>query len=84
MLSVGWKQLIVFAKILAVVVFPTPREPQNKKACAKCLVLIAFFSVEVIENCPTTVSNVWGLYFRADTTKSLISTNVLICDHLFN
>ena len=81
MLSVGVKQLIVLAKIRAVVVFPTPREPQNKKACAKCSVFIAFFSVEVIENCPTTVSKVWGLYFRAETTKSLITANLMICTY---
>jgi hypothetical protein len=30
--SVGLKQFIVFAKILAHVVFPTPRGPQNKYA----------------------------------------------------
>ena len=28
--SVGWKQLIVLAKIRAHEVFPTPRGPQNK------------------------------------------------------
>ena len=35
--SVLLKQLIVLAKIRALVVLPTPREPQNKKACAKCV-----------------------------------------------
>ena len=34
-LSVRLEQLIVFAKIRAQVVLPTPLEPQNKKACAK-------------------------------------------------
>jgi hypothetical protein len=29
------KQLIVFARIRAVVVFPTPLEPQKRNACAK-------------------------------------------------
>ena len=29
-----FSQLIVLAKILAQVVFPTPRGPQNKNACA--------------------------------------------------
>ena len=38
-----FKQLIVFARIRAQVVFPTPRGPQNKNACAKWLFTIAFF-----------------------------------------
>ena len=33
--GVRFMQLIVLAKIRAVVVFPTPRDPKNKKACAK-------------------------------------------------
>jgi hypothetical protein len=33
--GVRLKQLMVFAKIRAVVVLPTPRDPQNKKAWAK-------------------------------------------------
>jgi hypothetical protein len=33
--SVRLKQFKVLAKILAVVVFPTPLEPQKRKACAK-------------------------------------------------
>jgi len=74
-------QLIVFARIRAQVVFPTPLGPQNKKACASCPLRIAFFKVEVIDCCPTTVSNVAGLYFLADTTKLSIildKTNVLV------
>jgi hypothetical protein len=35
MVGVGLKQLIVLAKILAQVVFPTPLGPQNKNACAR-------------------------------------------------
>jgi hypothetical protein len=64
---VGFSQLIVLAKILAQVVLPTPLGPQNKKACASWLFLIAFFNVVVICDCPTTVSKFCGLYFRADT-----------------
>ena len=64
-----FKQLIVFARIRAQVVFPTPRGPQNKNACAKWLFTMAFFSVLVIDCCPTTVSKVCGLYLRADTMK---------------
>jgi hypothetical protein len=41
-------QFIVFARILAQVVLPTPLGPQNKKACANWLFLIAFLSVVVI------------------------------------
>ena len=53
-----FKQLMVFAKILAVVVFPTPLDPKNKNACAKWSFLIAFFKVVVMDDCPTTVSKV--------------------------
>jgi hypothetical protein len=41
-------QLMVLAKILAQVVFPTPLGPQNKNACANWLLLMAFFKVVVI------------------------------------
>ena len=62
-------QLMVLANILAQEVFPTPRGPQNKKACAKWLLLMAFFRVLVIDCWPTTVSKVAGRYLRAETTK---------------
>ena len=32
--SFGFRQFIARVKILAALVFPTPREPANKKACA--------------------------------------------------
>src|SRR3982750_4687782 len=64
---VWFSQLMVLASILAQVVFPTPRGPQNKKACASWLFLIAFFKVVVICDCPTTVEKFWGRYFRAET-----------------
>ena len=67
--AVGFIQLMVFAMILAHVVLPTPLGPQNKKACANVLVLIAFCKVEVMAFCPTTLSKVAGLYFLAETTK---------------
>jgi hypothetical protein len=60
---------MVFAKILAQVVFPTPLGPVKRKACAKCWFNIAFFSVVVICDCPTTVEKCCGLYFLAETTK---------------
>src|SRR6202007_737343 len=75
--SVKLKQLMVLAKIRAQVVLPTPRGPQNKKACAKCLLFIAFFNVLVMELCPTTVSNVAGRYLRADTIKLSILAIIL-------
>ena len=40
--SVRFVQLIVFASIRAQVVFPTPRGPQKRKACANWLFFIAF------------------------------------------
>jgi len=71
--DVRCSQLIVFARIRAQVVLPTPRGPQNRKACATWLFLIAFFRVLVIDFCPTTVSKVCGLYFRAETMKFSIN-----------
>src|SRR6185369_11973997 len=65
--EVLFSQLIVFAKILAQVVLPTPLGPQNKNAWASCWFLIAFLSVVVICDWPMTVSKVCGLYFLADT-----------------
>src|ERR1041385_8278221 len=64
---------MVFARIRAQVVFPTPRGPQKRNACARCLFLIAFFKVVVMEDCPTTVLKVAGRYLRADTTKFSIA-----------
>jgi hypothetical protein len=43
----GERQLMVFAKIRAQVVFPTPLGPQNKYACANLFVAMAFFKVVV-------------------------------------
>src|SRR6185295_10979259 len=54
--AVLFSQLIVLAKILAQVVFPTPLGPQNKNAWASWLFLIAFFKVVVIWAWPITVS----------------------------
>src|SRR5258708_40367089 len=66
--SVVWSvQLIVLARIRAQVVFPTPRGPQNRKACANWLFLMAFLRVVVMCDCPTTVEKSWGRYFRAET-----------------
>jgi len=71
-------QFMVFARILAQVVFPTPLGPQNKNACAKCLFLIAFFKVFVMDACPITLSKVEGLYLRAETMKLSIIYSVKI------
>ena len=40
---------MVLAMIRAQVVLPTPRGPQNRKACAKVLLRMAFFNVLVME-----------------------------------
>ena len=63
----GERQLMVFAKMRAQVVFPTPLGPQNKYACANLFVAMAFFKVVVNARWPTTDSKVVGRYFRADT-----------------
>jgi hypothetical protein len=65
----GVRQFIVLAKIRAHVVFPTPRGPQKRNACASCSFLIAFFKVVVMWLCPTTVLKFCGLYFLAETTN---------------
>ena len=61
-------QLIVLARIRAQVVLPTPRGPQKRNECASCSVLMAFFRVVVICDCPTTVLKCCGRYLIADTT----------------
>ncbi len=67
--SGGLVQLMALARMRAHVVFPTPRGPEKRNACANCPILMAFLSVLVTCDCPTTESNVAGLYLRADTTK---------------
>src|ERR1700722_2664018 len=67
---------MVFARIRAQVVLPTPRGPQNRKACANWPFLMAFFRVVVIWDWPTTVEKSWGLYFRALTMNLSISANL--------
>ena len=59
-------------------VFPTPLGPQNKNACAKCLFLIAFFKVLVMDAWPITLSKVEGRYLRAETIKLSIIYSVKI------
>ena len=64
---VGLVQFIVLANMRAQVVFPTPRGPQNRKACASLPLWMAFLSVVVSDFCATTDSNVSGRYFLAET-----------------
>ena len=63
----GSEQLIIFAKIRAVVVFPTPRGPQNRYAWASCPRLIELDSVRAIVSWPISVSKESGRYFLAET-----------------
>ena len=74
--GVGFSQLMVLARILAQVVLPTPRGPQNKNACANWWFFIAFFKVVVMCSCPTTVSKVCGLYFLAETINFSIQIKI--------
>lgn len=67
--GVRFMQLIVFAKMRAQVVLPTPRGPLKRYACASLLPTMAFFNVVVRASCPTTLLNVDGLYFLAETIK---------------
>ena len=77
--GVGLLQLMVFAKIRAQVVLPTPRGPQKRYACPSWLFFMEFFRVCVIASCPTTISKVSGRYFLADTMYSSIS-KILGCE----
>ncbi len=57
-------QLTAFAIIFAIEVFPVPRGPLNKYACAILLFFKAFLKVLVICSCPAISSKVAGLYVR--------------------
>jgi hypothetical protein len=60
-------QLSAFATSRAEVVFPTPRGPVNRKACASCPLLSALESVRTTCSCPAISAKVCGRYFRART-----------------
>ena len=69
----GFMQFIVFAKILALEVFPTPRGPQNRYAWASCPLFIEFLRVVAMLSCPTRPVKLFGLYFLADTINFSIT-----------
>ena len=62
--------MIAFARILAIVVFPTPRGPLKRKAWAILSWVIAFLSVRTTCSWPRTSSKSWGLHFLAKTRYS--------------
>jgi hypothetical protein len=76
--AAGFSQLMALARMRAQVVLPTPRGPQNKNAWASCLFRIAFFSVVVICDWPTTVEKSCGLYFLAETMNLFINASLRI------
>jgi len=51
----------------AIVVLPTPRVPENRKACAIRLLAMAFERVWTTCGWPMTSWNVAGRYFLAET-----------------
>jgi hypothetical protein len=61
------RQLRHLARRRALVVFPTPRTPVKRNACATRPESIAFASVRATCSWPTRSSNVCGRYFRART-----------------
>jgi len=69
----GSEQLIIFAKIRAVVVLPTPRGPQKRYACASWPLRIEFLRVWAILSWPINVPKESGLYFLAETIYCDIS-----------
>ena len=60
----GFRQLTAFARILAQLVLPVPREPVNRYAWLIFPVMIWVFRVCVTAICPETSSKVWGRYLR--------------------
>ena len=58
-------QLIAAARRRAVVVFPTPRGPEKRYACASRSAVTAFVRARTISSCPTTSANVRGRHLRA-------------------
>src|SRR5512133_390711 len=80
-----FRQLIVFANMRALVVFPTPRGPQKRYACASWFLRIEFLRVFAIFSCPISVSKLVGLYFLAETINLSIphkSKNFYLILHL--
>ena len=63
----GCSQLMVLAKILAALVFPTPLGPQKRYACASFPLTMEFFRVRAMLSCPISPSKDVGRYFRAET-----------------
>ena len=60
-------ELIAFANILAIEVFPTPRPPQKINECGIESLLIKLCKIKTELSCPITSSNDLGLYFLAKT-----------------
>ena len=59
----NYKQLIDFASILAVVVFPVPRGPVKRYACPILFWIIACFRVLMRVSCPITSLKNCGRHF---------------------
>src|SRR5699024_12622005 len=60
-------QFIVLAKILAALVFPVPRGPENKYACENFSLAIASCKLCVIDFSSTTSENFRGRHTRYNT-----------------
>ena len=69
----GFIQFIVFAKMRAVLVLPTPRGPQKRYAWANCPLLMEFLRVVAMLSWPIRERKLLGLYFRADTINFSIT-----------
>jgi hypothetical protein len=64
-------QFRAFASSRAVVVFPTPRAPVNKNACATRPLWSAFAKVRLTCSWPTISAKVCGRYLRARTVYDM-------------
>ena len=65
-------QFKLFAIILAMEVFPTPRIPWNKNALGILFNFIELYIVEAITSCPINSWSLEGLYFNANTFEFFI------------
>ena len=73
-------QLSVRARILALVVLPTPRVPVNRNARCNLSPSIAFWRVFAMCSCPTMSEKDFGRHLRAIATYAMYGNVVKVCN----
>lgn len=74
---IGLMQLTAFAKILAILVFPTPLGPAKIYACAILSSKILFLRIFTTISCPTTSSNFLVDIFYITICMPFLPPNIL-------